>query len=367
MKNDKTIKRPIEAVHYGTYLQLDKILNAQETVSSRYGESAHDETLFIITHQTYELWFKQILHDLDWVLNIMKEKTLPDRQVFQIVAKLERMRLIFELLFGQLEILETMTPLDFLDFRNYLAPASGFQSIQFRLVEAKLGLKRENRLFPGEGQGLRLTSEEEKHLRQVELDAGLFKLVEDWLERMPFLKRGHFDFWQQYKNAVDKMLTTDQEQIQNHPQLTEKEKKRELESLELSRKSFASLLEKKDGPMIDEKRKHLSPTASLAALFIQLYRDEPILNGPFRLITALINLDEGLTSWRARHAMMAHRMLGIKIGTGGSSGHQYLKATVEKNRIFEDFFNLSTFLIPRRDLPELPADLRRELGLHFHE
>jgi len=163
------------------------------------------------------------------------------------------------------------------------------------------------------------------------------------------------------------MLTTDQEQIQNHPQLTEKEKKRELESLELSRKSFASLLEKKDGPMIDEKRKHLSPTASLAALFIQLYRDEPILNGPFRLITALINLDEGLTSWRARHAMMAHRMLGIKIGTGGSSGHQYLKATVEKNRIFEDFFNLSTFLIPRRDLPELPADLRRELGLHFHE
>jgi tryptophan 2,3-dioxygenase len=86
---------------------------------------------------------------------------------------------------------------------------------------------------------------------------------------------------------------------------------------------------------------------------------------PFQVLTALQDIDELMTTWRYRHALMAHRMLGRKIGTGGSSGADYLKSATEKHRIFADFFNLATFLIPRSRLPELPGRLRENLGFHY--
>jgi tryptophan 2,3-dioxygenase len=99
----------------------------------------------------------------------------------------------------------------------------------------------------------------------------------------------------------------------------------------------------------------------LAAVFINLYRDEPILHLPFRLLMALVQLDELFTTWRYRHVMMVQRMIGSKIGTGGSSGSDYLKSTTENNRFFRDLFNLSTFLLPRSALPALPDSLRAAL------
>jgi tryptophan 2,3-dioxygenase len=98
---------------------------------------------------------------------------------------------------------------------------------------------------------------------------------------------------------------------------------------------------------------------------IMLYRDEPILQNPFRLLTALVAIDENLSLWRYRHALMVQRMIGAKIGTGGSSGQDYLRRTVEAHRVFLDFFNLSTYLIPRSMLPALPAELREQLGFRF--
>ena len=102
-----------------------------------------------------------------------------------------------------------------------------------------------------------------------------------------------------------------------------------------------------------------------AALFINLYRDEPIVQLPFRFLTGCIEVDELLTVWRQRHAIMVERLLGRKIGTGGSSGHDYLRRTAEQNRVFVDLFNLSTFLIPRSERPELPESLRKQLGFYF--
>jgi tryptophan 2,3-dioxygenase len=109
----------------------------------------------------------------------------------------------------------------------------------------------------------------------------------------------------------------------------------------------------------------LSYPATLAALFINLYREEPILQMPFRLLICLIEIDEALTTWRYRHAQMVLRMLGNKMGTGGSSGHDYLQATTHKNHIFHDLHNISTLLIPRSELPELPAELKQALGFYF--
>ncbi len=130
-------------VYYSDYLQLDTILNAQHPESVKAGIKADDEMLFIIIHQTYELWFKQILFEVDIVKNIFSQQGIsdnsPDLQIS--VHRLKRVGTILSVLIHQIDILETMTPLDFLDFRNLLRPASGFQSIQFKILEAALGLK----------------------------------------------------------------------------------------------------------------------------------------------------------------------------------------------------------------------------------
>ena len=123
-------------VYYSEYLQLDKILNAQQPESGKEGIRADDEMLFIIIHQAYELWFKQILHELTVVRNIFKQPNIPNNSpdVYNSVHRLKRICRILDVAVGQMAVLETMTPLDFLDFRDLLRPASGFQSIQFKKI-----------------------------------------------------------------------------------------------------------------------------------------------------------------------------------------------------------------------------------------
>src|SRR5262245_62884076 len=130
---------PKSTLYYGDYLKLPALLPAQEPESARHGRGAHDEMLFIIVHQTYELWFKQILHELDRVQADFGGEVVEDEYLGRIVRGLERINEILKLLIQQLEVLETMTPLDFLDFRDFLFPASGFQSGQVRLIEIRLG------------------------------------------------------------------------------------------------------------------------------------------------------------------------------------------------------------------------------------
>ncbi|CAA9892648.1 Tryptophan 2,3-dioxygenase (fragment) [Candidatus Methylobacter favarea] len=102
----------------------------------------------------------------------------------------------------------------------------------------------------------------------------------------------------------------------------------------------------------------------MAALFIQLYRDEPLLQLPFRVLTSLMDIDEQLTHWRSSHALMVQPMLGSKIGTGGSSGYDYLESSLSGKRLFADLFDLSTYLIPRSQLPALSASLIWNLGFN---
>ena len=109
----------------------------------------------------------------------------------------------------------------------------------------------------------------------------------------------------------------------------------------------------------------LSWRALQAALFITLYRDEPVLQLPFRLLSLLMDIDETMTAWRYRHALMAQRMIGMKLGTGGSAGHDYLSEAARRYRVFGDLFALSTFLIPRSSLPPLPEPLRRAMGYRY--
>jgi len=363
--NNKPVN--IEPCYYGDYLKLTQFLDAQKPVSGKYGEEAHDETLFIIVHQAYELWFKQILHELASVFDIFKSEQVQDQQLTTVVHRLTRVIKIQALLNQQIEIVETMSPQDFLDFRNYLVPASGFQSIQFKVLEISLGLKSQYRIdFDQQSFYNRLTIEHREFLQNLEQQKSLFEVVETWLERMPFLEFGDFDFWQLYQQATQRMLDQEKEIIISNTMLSELEREQQLKEHQNTRANFEALLDQEKFEKVREAGHfRLSQRATLAALFISMYREEPALNLPFQFITCLTEMDEMLTLWRYKHMMMVQRMLGSKIGTGGSSGHDYLRKTTQSNRIFTDFFNLATFLLPKKSMPVLPKKVKDALGYHF--
>lgn len=353
---------------YNDYLRLDTLLDCQALESAKARKPAHDELLFIITHQAYELWFKQILHELEAVLLIMGKPVVAERELGRALHYLERITAIQRVLVEQINILETMTPLDFLDFRDLLAPSSGFQSVQFRHIENRLGLRRTQRLsyntMPYESA---LPAAAQRQVRAGEARPSLFGVIEQWLARMPFLRFRDYDFWQTYSQNVQAMLARDRTAIEGNELLSEQARAIQLEEWERTRASFESVFDaERYRGLVEAGQRRLSYPAFLSALMIHLYRDEPIFHTPFRIVTELVAIDENLTLWRYRHALMVNRMIGSKIGTGGSSGQEYLKRTVEAHRIFTDFFNLSTYLIPRSLLPALPDALQRELGFHWH-
>ena len=359
--------KPQAGLDYGEYLRLGELLSCQSPKSAEAGQPAHDEMLFVIVHQVYELWFKQVLHELDSVMALFREDSVDERSIGVAVSRLQRVTEIQKILVDQLRVLETMTPLDFLEFRDLLVPASGFQSWQFRLIENKLGLRAEGRTARERTPvGARLAPETIEALRASEASPSLFDLVESWLERTPFLEVSGYQFWARYAEAVGAMLANDRRTIETNATLTGAEVQAQLAELAQTEASFAAVLDEKAHERLRaEGRRRLSHRATRAALFIHLYRDQPILHQPFRFLTLLVDVDELLSAWRYRHALMVHRMIGTKIGTGGSSGHRYLLATVERNKVFTDLYDLSTFLISRSALPPLPPEMERRLGFHY--
>jgi tryptophan 2,3-dioxygenase len=354
-------------VHYHEYLGIDALLSSQKRRSEEFGKPAHDEMLFIIVHQAYELWFKQMLFELDSVLELFKAPNIEEKKMGLAVARLERIHGIMTHIIGQIDILETMTPLDFLDFRDFLYPASGFQSFQWRLLETKLGLKPDQRLsFNDSPFWKSLQPDQQTIMQKVLSEPSLFDTIQSWLERTPFLSRRDFNFWNSYQQAVLGALSDDEQVVRKNPRLSEAERERSLKMIEATRSGFLNLF---DADKFSELQKQgalrFSNQSLQAALFIQIYRDEPILQLPFRILACLADLDEKMTEWRYRHALMVQRMLGKKIGTGGSSGHDYLKAATEQHKIFSDLVNLSSYLIPRSQIPDLPDSLKKEMSYYF--
>jgi tryptophan 2,3-dioxygenase len=355
------------SIHYNSYLQVDKITSAQNLRSDDLGVHAHDEMLFIITHQVYELWFKQINYELRAIISEFSAHQVNEKSVGIAVSRLERIIEIMKLLVQQIGVMETMTPLDFLDFRNYLFPASGFQSFQFREMEVMLGLKENKRTTYNDKPYHCVFADTKKDtLVGLEKSNSLLDLIEDWLERTPFLEFGDYNFVAEYQKSVQVMLEKEKEAIMNTDILSEEFKQMRLTMLGDTNTYFANIMdEEKHNILIAEGKLSLSYKATLAALFINLYRDEPILHVPFLLLSKLVEIDDQLTTWRYRHAQMVMRMLGKKVGTGGSSGHEYLATTAAKHHIFADFHNVSTLLIPRSSLPILPDNFKKTLGFYF--
>jgi tryptophan 2,3-dioxygenase len=247
------------AVTYGSYLRVDDLLALQRPRSEG---PEHDEMLFIVIHQVYELWFKEVLHEFDRVMRLL---TGDDPHRAQHTLK--RILTILKVLVAQLDILETMTPLEFLSFRERLAAASGFQSDQFRQIEFVLGVKSDQAVarFP---EGSRARAALEQRYRQPTL----------WDAFLHYLAR------------------------EGYP----------VPEADLHRDVTATL----------------EPSAEIQAILTTIYRSDP---KNAELCERLVDLDEGFQEWRYRHVKMVERTIGSKPGTGGSSGAQYLRSTLGRN------------------------------------
>ena len=167
-----------------------------------------------------------------------------------------------------------------------------------------------------------------------------FENKELWKDFYPDQKHENI-FWDQYKKAYGGSLA-------------EKEKEN---------------IDAFDDVFFRQRESHytLSAKANRAALFIMLYRGYPLLQAPFQLLNELLDIDEQLSTWRHRHMNMVHRMIGTRIGTGGSSGKDYLKAAADKHYIFKEIAQLTSFLIERRKLPQLPKAIEKRLGFDTGE
>lgn len=252
---------------YNNYLKIDDLLNLQQLRSE---PAEHDEMLFIIIHQTYELWFKQILHEFDKLRNDLKEA-----KTWAAVKTMKRVLTILKTMVAQIDILETMTPLEFESFRGFLDEASGFQSIQFREVEILCGQRS--------GHILKAHEQEPAYLERLKS-----RLEEDTL-------------WECFCMHLQK----------NGYDIAIPERKN------------------KNGVVFD-------PSEALQKVLIHIMKND---QETALLCELFVDFDEGMQEWRYRHVKMVERTIGNKMGTGGSSGVEYLRGTLHQ-RIFPDLWKI---------------------------
>jgi tryptophan 2,3-dioxygenase len=357
-----------KSMYYNDYLQLNKILDAQDPESFKgENEPAHDEMLFIIIHQAYELWFKQILFELDFVMQVFQKEKIDDNSedLNLVRHRLGRVIKILGLLNQQISLLDTMTPLDFLEFRNLLTPASGFQSVQFRLIESRLGLEMKSRYqhdyYKRTNEG-GFDKNDFEEINEIETHTTLLQLINQWLERIPFFEN---EFWKNYAiqfPVIDKQhpFWSDYRHIYEKS-LSGKEASKINEFDKIFLEENSDLTGENGSPV----HTAFSSKAMRSALFIMLYRDFPVFQTSYQILDALVEVDHQMATWRHKHLVMVRRMIGLRMGTGNTSGRGYLEGALESHYIFKDIAGLSTFLIERKKLPKLPAGLVQILSYNY--
>ena len=259
------------AVTYASYLKIDDLLDLQEPRSEG---PEHDEMLFIVIHQVYELWFKQLLHEIDRAMELLTADAAHRAQ-----HTLKRILTVLKVMVAQLDILETMTPLEFLSFRNRLQAASGFQSDQFRQLEFALGRKTPASIerFP---PGSRARAALERRWSGATL----------WDAFLQYLRR------------------------EGYP----------VPAAHLAR----------------DVTGEIAPSREIQDILIAIYRRDPKNT---ELCERLVDMDEGIQEWRYRHVKMVERTIGMKPGTGGSSGAPYLRTTIG-SPLFPDLWEIRSAL-----------------------
>jgi tryptophan 2,3-dioxygenase len=329
---------------YGGYLSLHKLLGLQRDSDG----VSHDEMHFIITHQTFELWFKQVIREVREVRDILALEHVPEAQVPNAVYHLGRVTEIFRLLAAQWQVMETLSPQGFLAFRDGLGTASGFESFQMREMEILLGLEAGGRVSEMDplAHFRKLASrgpDDAAALKSLETtleETTLVSALTTWLERTPIMGSfyGSEDDDEVVAAYVDAHLAA-------YTGIGEAASKRMeaqgVDNIEAVKARFAA---SSQGAIDFLKPDGEVNRARAGLLFIESYRELPLLAWPRVLVDAIVELEEAMVLFRTHHARMVERMIGRRVGTGGSSGVDYLDATT-KYRIFGDLWGVRTILV----------------------
>ena len=302
---------------YGEYLKIEELLKLQTGIDGDESKLSNDELHFIIVHQNFELWFKLIISELRCTRDILDTDYVEETKIPQAVHHMGRVIETLRLMALQWKVVETLEPQDFLNFREKLGQASGFESFQMRKMEALMG-----EIWV---DGKPVNSKAWESFKE---QRSLYDVICDWLHRTPIQGSvpGSSSDDKTVSNFVDSF-------IHNHT------------SLYPDGNSEAQQFLKPDGN-VHRGRSGL--------LFIESYRELPLLAWPRKLISTLIELEEAMVLWRSSHARMVERVIGRRVGTGGSSGVDYLDMTT-KYRVFVDFWSVRSILIKKSALPELQS------------
>jgi tryptophan 2,3-dioxygenase len=355
--------------NYWDYLNLDALLSLQGGVEGDDAQLVPDELLFIVVHQTYELWFKQVLRELTEAIGLFRRGAVPEEQLPHVVHHLKRVAAIMRLAVEQFAVMETLTPQDFLGFRDKLVPASGFQSFQMRKLEILLGLEKAQREPYGSTDAMehirKLAQESPggarawSTIQEAAEKAGdgftLKAVMRDWLYRTPidasspgdpgdeaiveqFLERYHAAMIGFHAEQADRLAAAS---ISPREEIDAR--------FARSAAGARSFLFAED--VEDEAERARIRRVRAGLLYIESHRNLPLLAWPRLLIDTVVEVEEQMVLWRHRHARMVERVIGRRVGTGGSSGVEYLDRTT-RARIFGELWTVRTLLMPKRLVPE---------------
>ena len=353
------------APNYWDYLQLDRLLELQGGLEADDTGVSSDELHFIVVHQVYELWMKLLLRELRDARDQLGAERVDEEIVPRVVHHLDRVEEILRLMTAQWAVMETLAPQDFLAFRDKLAPASGFQSFQMRELELVLGLGTEQRLHYGGVDpidhirtasatargGDDVRARLERALREGSLRDALHK----WLHRTPI--QGSCPGDPADATVVDNFLT---EYLEAY-EVAQRDVGARLAAagvadpgglearVDAARKGAREFLtaEDHDSPDQDFIRR-----VRAGLLFIESYRELPLLAWPRLLIDKVVAVEKQMVLWRSGHARMVERTIGRRVGTGGSSGVDYLDEAA-RVRVFTDLWAVRSILLSRDQLPPL--------------
>jgi tryptophan 2,3-dioxygenase len=332
---------------YWDYIKVEQLLALQTGTAPSDEDLSNDEVMFITIHQIDELWFKLILRELVSVRDLFAQPHVPEQSLASAVRGIRRMQELLVHITAHFTLMETMTTRDYLDFRDKLGAASGFQSAQMREIEILLGLPDEERIGLGDtsthgylevlrdADGSPSSAYHRVQMRLADKPT-LRDALREWLYRTPI--QGSAPGQQDDAATVDAFID---EYCAVHAKVTRN--KKEVESAQ-------AYLRAMDAP--EEERSRTSRIRA-GLVFIESYRELPLLAWPREVIDAIVAFEQSFVVFRQRHARMVEREIGRRTGTGGSSGVDYLDATALKYRVFREVWATRTLLVRKGELPPL--------------
>ncbi len=353
-------------VTYWDYIKTEELLSLQTGRGGSESGMANDEVMFIVIHQIEELWFKLALREVVAARDLFAQDHVPETALAAAVRGLDRTTETLRLAASHFSLMETMTTRDYLSFRDRLYPASGFQSSQLRELEILLGLKTEQRIPLGHESYLDALKHHDgspspayrRVKARLEDLPTLHAAVEAWLHRTPIAGSGPgdagdeevvADFIERYCAAAEKEVLALGERAASFA-LTEADRSRLLSRYQREAAGVRAHLMAED---VDEADRLRIRRVRAALLFIESYRELPLLAWPRAVLDSIVALEQAFISFRQRHARMVERVIGNRTGTGGSAGVAYLDRTALEYRIFRDIWATRTLLIRESALPPI--------------